>query len=56
MYAKIHAFANGKGLMELLISVGENHASPIPPEKASEFKLERLQEHKESMGVKYAKL
>lgn len=34
-YAKMYAFASGKGIVELLIGVGEKYTSPIPPERAA---------------------
>lgn len=41
-YAKLYAFASGKGLAELLIKAGEKHGLPTPPEKASDVKTEHL--------------
>lgn len=49
-YAKLYAFASGKGLVELLIKAGEKHDSPIPPEKASEFKTEHVHSSTREIG------
>lgn len=34
-YAKMYAFASDKGIVELLMGIGEKYDSPIPPEKAA---------------------
>lgn len=49
-YAKLYAFASGKGLVELLIKIGESHDSPIPPEKARELKTEHLHSSAAEIG------
>lgn len=35
-YAHFYAFASGKGIVELLVGVGEKYGSPIPPEKVEQ--------------------
>lgn len=50
-FAKMYAFANGGGMVELLQRLGSSHASPVLPEKASSWDESKLQSFEADLEV-----